>query len=943
MLKSSMAGQLVQPPDVNKLKREDIINDSLGRPYRMACMIPVDYCMDYAGKWDTLASGEIIWRLKLIAPGASAIQVIYNNFYIPKGGKLFLYNEDKSFVIGAFTEENNHPSGVFANEIIPGESCILEYVKSTESTEKPVICISEVGYVYRGMSLIVPNGNSLKSGSGSCEVNVRCSPEGDNYTDVKRSVVKIIMSGYYCSGTLLNNTAQDFKSLISTAYHCATGIESESLKWMFYFNNEYPACSNSGTPISGNTMTGADILAEIPINGGSDAVLMQLTNPIPTSFNSFWAGWDRRDTIFASGAGIHHPAGDATKISTIRSFWRTSTWYGAGGTVGATNAHWSVTFAQTPNGFGVTEGGSSGSGLFTQDGLFHGQLSGGSSKCTNTSGDNLYGKLSYSWDKYGSASNVRLKPWLDPSNTGATRLQGIDHNTQYGVFWSSSSPVINADSAVQFKDESVYNPTTWSWTFEGGNPASSSEKNPTVTYASPGLYNVSLTVTNDKGTNTRTRTDYIYVKPKPVWFAQNTRFPKPYRGIQGISIVDSVTVWAWAFDGTNPSNPILEYTKTSDGGNYWQADSISLSAVSGYGMSNIYAISKDTAYAAVYGPSGGGKILQTKDGGKNWVIQSTAYFNAPDGFPNIVYFFNRSNGVCIGDPNTSTFEIYTTTNGGTNWSRVSSANIPGKLLGETGTTNYYDAKGDTIWFGTSNGRIIRSIDKGYHWTFFTTGLSGRLDVKFRNSKIGYAFQSSDSTNNFAMAKTTDGGATWSTYTVPDNVVEGSYTGISKSSATWVNVNSTPGGSSFSTDDGTSFTLMDSDNPYTAVSFYNDFIGWAGSYNKDSIHGGMYKWSRQNGMLTPVRNLVSSDNKTATFTIQPNPASEYFEVTSAENITGDVKVSIASVNGSLIDHFTFRNNEGTFRKSVGIVNLKQGMYLVIIQAGTKVETHKLLVR
>lgn len=64
---------------------------------------------------------------------------------------------------------------------------------------------------------------------------------------------------------------------------------------------------------------------------------------------------------------------------------------------------------------------------------------------------------------------------------------------------------------VQFVDLSINNPSTWSWSFEGGTPSTSSQQNPTVTYNASGNYQVSLTCTNDAGNNTITKTSYISV------------------------------------------------------------------------------------------------------------------------------------------------------------------------------------------------------------------------------------------------------------------------------------------------------------------------------------------------------------------------------------------------------------------------------------------------
>lgn len=65
--------------------------------------------------------------------------------------------------------------------------------------------------------------------------------------------------------------------------------------------------------------------------------------------------------------------------------------------------------------------------------------------------------------------------------------------------------------SVSFTNQSTGNPTSFSWSFPGGTPATSSAQNPTVVYNTPGTYNVSLTVSNANGSNTKTSTAYITV------------------------------------------------------------------------------------------------------------------------------------------------------------------------------------------------------------------------------------------------------------------------------------------------------------------------------------------------------------------------------------------------------------------------------------------------
>jgi PKD repeat protein len=64
---------------------------------------------------------------------------------------------------------------------------------------------------------------------------------------------------------------------------------------------------------------------------------------------------------------------------------------------------------------------------------------------------------------------------------------------------------------VQFTNTSSGAPTSFSWSFGGGTPATSTTQNPTVIYNTAGTYNVALTVSNANGTNTSTQTGYITV------------------------------------------------------------------------------------------------------------------------------------------------------------------------------------------------------------------------------------------------------------------------------------------------------------------------------------------------------------------------------------------------------------------------------------------------
>jgi PKD repeat protein len=72
-----------------------------------------------------------------------------------------------------------------------------------------------------------------------------------------------------------------------------------------------------------------------------------------------------------------------------------------------------------------------------------------------------------------------------------------------------------AGNSVSFSDLSANTPTSWSWTFTGGTPSSSTAQNPTITYNTPGTYQVQLTATNTGGSDAETKVGYITVNGVP--------------------------------------------------------------------------------------------------------------------------------------------------------------------------------------------------------------------------------------------------------------------------------------------------------------------------------------------------------------------------------------------------------------------------------------------
>lgn len=348
------------------------------------------------------------------------------------------------------------------------------------------------------------------------------------------------------------------------------------------------------------------------------------------------------------------------------------------------------------------------------------------------------------------------------------------------------------------------------------------------------------------------------------WTPQATGFTTASRGIRGVKIVNENVAWAWAYDGSGGSAKVKDFTRTKDGGKTWTPKTVPNSitnptaSLTNFEFANIYPVDSATAWAAMFGPSGGGKIVKisnfTGTANPTYTHQATATFSAPNGFPNVVHMFDLNNGWCMGDPNGGYFEIYTTTNGGTNWTRVSQPNIDGGATpasGEYGTTNLYDTYGDTSWFGTNKGRVFKSVDKGLTWTAAQAytgalGASPSCDVKFKNGREGIAIINDNiGDNTVHLMKTTDGGATWTAITPTGINLNSSDLSYIPQADAWMNVSAsqTLGGSVISFDNCASFQNIDTSTTiqYTCVKFLNNKVGYAGGFSQNATTGGMFKW------------------------------------------------------------------------------------------------------
>ncbi len=297
--------------------------------------------------------------------------------------------------------------------------------------------------------------------------------------------------------------------------------------------------------------------------------------------------------------------------------------------------------------------------------------------------------------------------------------------------------------------------------------------------------------------------------------------------IECVRVISSQVVWASGLAGT-----IL---KTDDGGNNWVAIAPPLS---GFDFHSMEALDAKTAWVAGTPSSGlDFRIWKTVDGGTTWVLQ----FRSAESFGNAVRFYDANNGIVFGDPETSSsghYLVLRTTNGGTNWTRISRLVLPAadSTSGEVGLVNAFDNYNNQAWFttyvtsatSTLAPRVYRSTNRGLTWTSSAriAGLNRGANISFKDELNGLMTDIAEGKG----AQTTDGGVTWRVFSIDPLLQPSSVQWIRGTNSVVVVGRSTTGGRAVrSTDGGDTWLPMELPEGVSDlrhVHFIDPRTGWA---------------------------------------------------------------------------------------------------------------------
>ncbi|TXB62489.1 trypsin-like peptidase domain-containing protein [Phaeodactylibacter luteus] len=406
------------PLDNDSLKAAELSLRQPGRAPRFACPEEVNIRPQTHGHW-ILTGDSAIWQLRLSSPGAFSLNLGFTEYYMPPGGQLFLSGPGQERAQGPFTPSDNEAHQQLWTPAFPGDELTITVVLPQAEQPHLRLWLTRINHDFMDFFAIA---------TGACHLDVVCGEEDgwgevDRFRDQIQSVAVYGQNGdRYCTGFLVNNTAQDCKPYFLTAYHCEV-TPSVAPSVVVYWNYRNSYCRQPGTVASANPGNGSLNLFNTGAifrsgHSPSDMALLELDDAVPDAAQAFFAGWDRsaappEDTL----ACIHHPDGAEKRISFAFTDAYTGSW-GSGSQQVPNGNHlivpnWSV---------GSTEIGSSGAPLFNRHGKAVGQLHGGGASCNNNAYD-AFGWLRPAWEGGGTPA-TRLKDWLDPLQSNTMALDG---------------------------------------------------------------------------------------------------------------------------------------------------------------------------------------------------------------------------------------------------------------------------------------------------------------------------------------------------------------------------------------------------------------------------------------------------------------------------------------------------------------------------------------
>jgi lysyl endopeptidase len=324
--------------------------------------------------WIALPDGGRVAHLRATSPGAAALRVGLAFAGPLQGLELRVADARGNASAGVSTavlEASMRQQGVYWTPASEGDVQVVELWLPASAAGMPRVAVTGASHLLGAPSSLFKSASGASQG---CEENVACIARSNPaLTRAASAVAKLLYTEngvtYLCTGTLVSDSdgASQVPYLLTAAHCIGSQAAAASLNTFWFFQSA--SCDDKDAAAYKQLSGGASLLFA---DAATDIALVRLHEPAPQG--AWFAGWDAQ--VLPSGApviSLHHPGGDVKKISLGEAL-------GAVGTPPSsyTGVAWTA---------GTTEGGSSGSGLFTLDGddyVLRGALRGGSASCTSS-------------------------------------------------------------------------------------------------------------------------------------------------------------------------------------------------------------------------------------------------------------------------------------------------------------------------------------------------------------------------------------------------------------------------------------------------------------------------------------------------------------------------------------------------------------------------------
>ncbi len=317
------------------------------------------------GQW-VRVNGGTLWRCDIQGEGSSSSRLHLSGLRLDPGQEIFLESPTEPAAgVGPVTGRGERDDGEAWGNFARGGVARLEWFvpDGTTAGRLPFDRV-EYAHAYRDVFQEMERQSLVE-----CRNQPSCFSA---WSDQSNATARVMFTrnnlNYMCSGQLMATAAADETPYLSTAYHCIkTPTEAASANMRFF----YRTAECDGALNTGVTVPGADLVAT---HQASDVTLLMIRGALPSGV--YWSGWmTGAPPVGTSSVCLHHPNGYPQAIS---FGVKTGTAGACPSTPTSFTVNWNL---------GVTEGGSSGGGLYDESShLLYGLLSCGTSGCFYTGG-----------------------------------------------------------------------------------------------------------------------------------------------------------------------------------------------------------------------------------------------------------------------------------------------------------------------------------------------------------------------------------------------------------------------------------------------------------------------------------------------------------------------------------------------------------------------------